>query len=321
MVDYLTSYGTISRQAGEALDQVSMLRAKVKGKCFGPSRELQREVGNLYEKEVLGRLHLISRLVIELGDQRPKRMAAALGRLSLNLGSAADNLVAVLCLPGYRDPLKMAVAQLDHILRSLQYFLRVVTNRNEKGAFNVNHLIQDIILAVCPFRAELMPPGDERAVEVELIGKLDDQVPHMTGHQEGVYLAVYQIAANALTAAGKGGKVSLYTRYFERFRQLMVTVADNGPGIDREGVMRSALITETAKPETIAKIRSDQSDHNNRIFDLIFLPRVSAFAFSDQSHRGLGLTQSRELLKAHGGKIDIHSKHGKGTTFQVTFTV
>ncbi|MCE5271542.1 hypothetical protein LLH00_09700 [bacterium] len=321
MTDYLTSFGTISQQASEAVDRVLTLRAKVKGKCLGPSRELQREVSGLYEREVLERLQSISRLIIEMGDSRPKRLGAALSRLSLNLGQSADRLVAILCLPGYRSQLKVALSLFDHIHRSLLHFQKNVTNRNESGLFNVNNLMQDIALAVCPFRAEFMPPGDERAVHTVFVEKLDEEVPHMSGQAEGLYLALYQLTANAVTAAGSRGTVSLYTKYHERFRQLMVTVADNGPGIDRLEVMRSALMTEAATADTIEKVRSATSDHDNPIFELIYLPRVSAFSLADQSHRGLGLTLALEQIKAHGGKIAIHSKPGRGATFQVSFTL
>lgn len=321
MTDYLASFGNISRQAAEATDRVLALRAKVKGKCLGPSRELQREVSAFYEREVLERLQEITRLIIGMGESRPKRLATALGRLSLNLGQSADRLVAILCLPGYKNLLKIALAQLDHIHRCLLYFQKSVTNRNETGLFNVNNLMQDITLAACPFRADFMPPGDERAVKTAFVEKLDPEIPHMGGQAEGLYLALFQITVNAMTAAGTGGTVSLYTRYHERFKQLAITVSDNGPGIDRQGVMRSALITEAASPENIESVRSDASDHNNRIFELMFLPRVSAFGLTDQTHRGLGLTLAREQIKAHGGKIEIHSKPGRGATFQASFTV
>jgi signal transduction histidine kinase len=321
MSDYLATYGAISQQVSEAVDQMASIRAKVKGRCRGPSRELQTEVRTLYEREVLERLKVIGHLIIELGDQRPKRFAKALGHLSHNLGEGADQLVELLYLPGYRNLLKVSLALIDHLSRSLVFFQRTVTNRQETSQFNVNYLLRDIALAACPFRTDFMPPSDSRLVRISFVEKYDEEIPLLPGDGEGLYLALFQIVSNAVTAAAGQRTVSLYSRYFERFRQLQVTVADNGEGIDRDGVLRSALLTEVLKPELAGEIRSDERDQNNRVFELMFLPRVSAFAFTDQSHRGLGLTLAQEEIARHRGRIEVHSKPGRGTSFQVVFHI
>ena len=79
--NYLAVYGMIAQAAGEATEAVMGLKAKIRGKCFGPSRELQDEVRRVYESDVLERLQLISRLIVELGKMRPRRFAKAFNRL------------------------------------------------------------------------------------------------------------------------------------------------------------------------------------------------------------------------------------------------
>jgi signal transduction histidine kinase len=319
--DYLAAYGTISQTAGEAVEAVMGLKAKVKGKCFGPSRELQDEVRGIYEREVLERLQLIGRLIVELGKMRPRRFATGLSRLSLNLGDSAEQMIEVLYVPGYRGIQKVAVSLLDHIQRSLVYFRRTIARKPDPTTVNVNYLFRDIAMASCPWREEFAPPGDERLVRVKFNDKLDENLPHMYGDAEGLYLALFQIVSNALTAAGSDGTVSMYTRYFERFRQLQVTVADNGPGVDRMGVLKSALSAEMVDPTRVDEIRNDDSDHCNKVFDLMLLPKVSTFALQDSSHKGIGLTLATEEVKRQGGKMEIYSKPGRGTTVQLFFTV
>ena len=321
MTDYLTAYGTISQQLREAIDYVSITKAKVKGKCFGPNRALQEEVRKLYQMEVEERLQVIGRLIIELGKARPQRFAVGLSRLTLNLGDSAEKLVDLLYLPGYRNLLRVIIAELNHIGRSLAYFQRIILQRGDSSAFNVNSLMRDIILASCPYCEDFMPPGHENTVNVTFKDKLDEGVPHMDGYPDGVYLALYQMVANAVTAAGDGGTVKVYTSYFTKFRQLQITISDNGSGIDRKEVLKSALQQKVVSMEKANALRADTGDHNNKIFELIYCPRVGAFALENKERKGIGLTLAHEEIAGHGGKIEIHSKIGRGATFQVFFTV
>ncbi|MFH1070942.1 MAG: ATP-binding protein [Candidatus Glassbacteria bacterium] len=321
MTDYLAAYGTISQAADEAVDHLLGLKAKIKGKCFGPSRELQAEVRGIYRREIDERLQLISRLIVELGENRPRRFAVALSRLSLNLGDTGEQMVGLLYLPGYRSLQKMAIALLDHLQRSLVYFRKTITRKEDSTTFNVNYLLRDIALAGCPWRGEFLPAGDERMVAVSFREKLDEEVPHMVGEADAVYLALYQIVNNAVTAATGGGMVSTYTRYYDRFRQLQITVADNGAGVDRIAVLKSALEAEVINPKEADGIRQDTSDHNNRVFELMFQPRVSGFSYRNKSFKGIGLALAREEIIRHRGKIEVYSKPGRGTTIQIFFTV
>ena len=155
----------------------------------------------------------------------------------------------------------------------------------------------------------------------DMMKRWDEVVPHMVGISEAIYVALYQIVDNAVIAAGAKGMVSMYTKFYDRFNQLQVTVADNGEGIDREGVLKSALETEVLNPKQAVEIRQDTADHNNKIFELIFKPRVSTFVYDDKSHKGIGLALAFEEISKHGGKIEIYSKPGRGTTIQIYLNI
>ena len=202
-------------------------------------------------------------------------------------------------------------------IRDRVYFQKKVTKKEEPSTFNVNYHLRDVALMVSPYRSGFVPVGDERLVELEFKEKFDEAVPHMVGDSEAIYLALYQIVDNAAIAAGAKGTVSIYSKFYERFNQLQVTVADTGEGIDRDGVLKSALETEVLDPKQAGEIRKDRADHNNRIFGLMFKPRVSTFAYSDQGHKGIGLTLAFEEISSHGGKIEIYSKPGRGATLQI----
>ncbi|MEA1997434.1 MAG: ATP-binding protein, partial [Gemmatimonadota bacterium] len=263
-------------------------------------------------------------LIVGMGkSRRPERFTVALTRLALNLGDVGEQFLMLLGAHGYSNLQRVALAQSDHIRRSLVYFQNALTKKGKPATFNVNKLLSDAALAACPYRKPFMSAGNERLVQVSFKEKLDQEAPEMAGGEEALYLALYQIVANAVTAVkGSGGTVSLYTKYFERFRQLQITVADTGAGIDRAGVLKSALETETVNPLKAGEIRADKNDLNNKVFKLIFKPQVSVFAFlKDENHMGLGLTLAHEEITGHKGRIEIHSKPGKGTTFQVFFYI
>ncbi|MCR4411424.1 MAG: ATP-binding protein, partial [Thermoguttaceae bacterium] len=53
-----------------------------------------------------------------------------------------------------------------------------------------------------------------------------------------------------------------------------------------------------------------------RIFDKFF--RSSDPRVQEQTGSGLGLSLAQEVVRLHGGKIQVHSELNKGTRFTVT---
>lgn len=66
-----------------------------------------------------------------------------------------------------------------------------------------------------------------------------------------------------------------------------MTVGDNGTGIE--------------------------SDNLGRIFDPFFSSR--------ESGTGLGLAVVHRIIESHGGRIDVESKKGRGTTFRILLPI
>lgn len=98
--------------------------------------------------------------------------------------------------------------------------------------------------------------------------------------------AVLNLAVNALEAVGPGGEVSIraYETQDGRLTARVIEVRDTGAGI--------------AAGE----------------LDKIFQP----FFTTKSSGTGLGLSIAENVVRSHGGRIDVHSVIGVGTTFRVT---
>jgi len=97
------------------------------------------------------------------------------------------------------------------------------------------------------------------------------------------YQACFQITKNACDAMPYGG--DLYVSTYLGNNLLKLEFKDEGTGID--------------------------SDIKDRIFD-------PYFSYNKFEAGGLGLTIAKGIVKAHGGKIEVYSIHGEGSTFTIS---
>jgi len=140
---------------------------------------------------------------------------------------------------------------------------------------NVNHVVQECI--------ELETPrADERGVA--LITDLDE-MPPIPADEAGLHQTILNLITNAVDAVDNGtGAVTVATNYDSMNRKVIITVADNGRGIE---------------PVQI-----------NNIFN-------SFFSSKGQAGTGLGLAVAKKIVEEHHGRIDVKSAPGEGTTFTV----
>ena len=92
----------------------------------------------------------------------------------------------------------------------------------------------------------------------------------------------------------------------------MIEISDDGKGLDAEKVAASAVNKGLITREML------QTMSEREKMALIMLPGVStAEKLSDVSGRGVGMDVVKTNLDKLGGKIDIDSKPGRGTTFRI----
>ena len=97
------------------------------------------------------------------------------------------------------------------------------------------------------------------------------------------------LLTNAIDALPPGGQVTIRTRPSDDGKTVRIEVSDTGTGID-------------------PAIRE-------RIFDPFFTTKPLG------QGTGLGLSISYGIIRDHGGRIEVESEMGKGTTFKVTLPV
>ncbi len=111
-------------------------------------------------------------------------------------------------------------------------------------------------------------------------------------------------------AAGKDPEGTLSLSAEQKAGRIIIRIADDGRGIDRERVLAKAIANGLVAPE--AQLSDDD------INQLIFAPGFSTAAqVSNISGRGVGMDVVKQNVKELGGRITIESVPGKGTTFSL----
>ena len=123
--------------------------------------------------------------------------------------------------------------------------------------------------------------GWGKAAEVDLVTELAP-LPKVLLDQEQMLKVVTNLVLNATEAVPKNGRVRIDTSQINGWAAL--TVADNGCGMSAEFVRRS-----------------------------LFRP----FQTTKKRGFGIGMFQSKMIVEAHRGRIEVESEPGKGTTFRV----
>jgi two-component system chemotaxis sensor kinase CheA len=107
------------------------------------------------------------------------------------------------------------------------------------------------------------------------------------------------------------GRLSL--EVIETEASLVLAVQDDGRGMDREAVLRAAVLRGVVSEANARMI--PEAD----VLKLVLRERVStASAVTDISGRGYGLSSVAAETKRLGGDIVIHSRVGRGTRLEVT---
>ncbi|MEX0763118.1 MAG: ATP-binding protein [Dehalococcoidia bacterium] len=111
-------------------------------------------------------------------------------------------------------------------------------------------------------------------------------------------------------ASGKPETGTIEATMWQEGELAFARVTDDGRGIDAERITAAAV-----KKRLISQDSATRLSHAEAI-DLIFLPGLSTRKTATVlSGRGIGLDAVRAMIQAIGGKVDLITEPGKGTTF------
>lgn len=225
---------------------------------------------------------------LECADQRRRNLTADVAHELRNpLHIIQGNLEGV--LDGVYEPTDehiIATLEEARLLGRLVEDLRTLSLAEagelplRREAVDVAELLADVLTSFS---------GQVEAAGIDLQAEVDDEVPTINADVGRLEQVLNNLVANALHHTPRGGRITL--RAFRAGDDVRVVVRDTGEGIAAEDL-----------PHIFDRFwRGDRSRSR-----------------ADGAGSGLGLAITRQLVEAHGGRIDVQSELGEGTTLVIT---
>ena len=157
-------------------------------------------------------------------------------------------------------------------------------------------------------RVRLEVEGQDTELDKSLLEAIKDPLTHAVRNSldHGIERPDIRIAA------GKDPEGALKLRALQEGSHVIIEVLDDGAGIDVDKLRRKAIERGMISTERAAQMSERE------LLQLIFLPGFStAAAVTNVSGRGVGMDVVRTNVEKIGGKVEIDSRVGKGTTLRL----
>lgn len=197
-----------------------------------------------------------------------------------------------------------SVTSMQALTRDIQDAVMAVRAQPVRSVFQ---RMQRVVREACSMTDKditLTLEGEDTEVDRTLVEKLTDPLTHMLRNavDHGIESAEDRLAA------GKSATGHILLSAGHRSGRILITIKDDGGGINRERVLATAIKRGIVAPDAVLT--------DDEINNLIFAPGFSTAAtVSDLSGRGVGMDVVKQAILGLGGRITINSVEGEGTTF------
>jgi two-component system chemotaxis sensor kinase CheA len=148
--------------------------------------------------------------------------------------------------------------------------------------------------------------GEETELDRSVVDEIGDPLIHLIRNAMDHGLET----PDERVAVGKSRVGTLVLAAVHEGNQIIISIKDDGNGIDTDRVGRKAVEKGLVSEEQLAAMSQRE------LFDLIFLPGFSTKdKASDLSGRGVGMDVVKTNIKKLNGLIEIKSEKGKGSEF------
>jgi two-component system chemotaxis sensor kinase CheA len=207
------------------------------------------------------------------------------------------------------DPnMTMLSRRLDMVTADLRESVMKARMQPVSNVFSkMPRLVRDLTHALGR-RARLQMEGQETELDKSLLEAIKDPLTHAVRNSldHGIETPAER------EAAGKDPEGTLILRAVQEGSHVVVEVSDDGAGIAPEKIRNKAIERGLLTPERAAQLGERD------LLQLIFLPGFStATQVTNVSGRGVGMDVVRTNVEKIGGKVEIDSRAGKGTTLRM----
>lgn len=218
------------------------------------------------------------------------------------------NRLVRLGLDSTDESLSKAVANLDVVTADLQTAVMKTRMQPIKKVFGrFPRVVRDLARNLKKeINLELV--GEETDLDKNLVEALADPLVHLVRNSvdHGIELP------SVREAAGKPrvGKVILAAE--QEGDHILLSISDDGAGMDPAKLREKAVEKGILEPDAAARLSDVEA------FNLIFAPGFSTKTeISDVSGRGVGMDVVKTKIAQLNGSIEIHSRKGEGTRFNI----
>jgi len=241
------------------------------------------------------------------GDAAQQTIRVDLGKLDLLLNLVGELVIRNSILADRLSPAdrqRVELPELARLTRQIQDNVMSLRAQPIKQAFSrVPRMLRDLSVETGK-TINLETYGETTEVDKGVIEKIGDPLTHMIRNAADHGLE----SAEERIAAGKDPAGTIKLSAEQRGARIFVRVQDNGRGINRERVKAKAIEKGIISADAVLS--------NEEIDQLICAPGFStAETISNISGRGVGMDVVRSNVEALGGRVEIHSVPGEGTTF------
>ena len=168
-------------------------------------------------------------------------------------------------------------------------------------------LVRDVARAVQK-DVELIVKGEDTEIDKTMVELIGDPLIHIVRNSLDHGLEKPDVRV----AAGKSRIGTIRLEAEQEGDQIVISVVDDGAGIDPDRVARKAVEKGLTTAERVRALSKKE------ILEFIFLPGFSTVEkVSDLSGRGVGMDVVRTNLRKMNGTVDLDSHVGKGTTIRL----
>jgi two-component system chemotaxis sensor kinase CheA len=202
--------------------------------------------------------------------------------------------------------LQKNLANLGKITKNIQDHVMSLRMVPLKQTFQkMSRLVRDLSKKMNkPVHFEMI--GEETEIDKTLIEELNDPLVHLMRNaiDHGVE------TPEERAAAGKASEGNVRLAAYHKGGNVYIEIADDGKGIDRDRILAKAIERGLALP--------GQDLTDGEIYNMIFEPGLSTAAkVTDVSGRGVGMDVVRSNIDRLGGRVEVASEKGKGSTLTV----